>query len=262
MFIQILIVFISAQGTITNTKPRKHITKLLSIRLFLILFEISWSIVGSVWVFNNTVVSCSPISFATVFLQLIFSLLSLMIIINAAILLFDPMANVDKHDIKKKVDKIERYYLLCCRLGFQFSKKSEGYKNSFEQSIKLLSTLFTKSADLTYTDVAAGFMLINERTLPQFLRGLHDRKAKNRIDIDQIPSWMNITEAAHFIRYASAVYILNKDKEKFLLRAKVKESDVLHTDVKDELFLSPFAVFVDHFKKTIVISIRGTSSIR
>jgi hypothetical protein len=48
----------------------------------------------------------------------------------------------------------------------------------------------------------------------------------------------------------------------FKFLSKVDECDLIYANFENDLFLSPFCVLVDHFKKTIVITIRGTLSMR
>ncbi len=285
IIVQLFIVIISAQGTITDTQPRRHITKFLSVRLFLILFEMAWSIVGTVFIAQWRTSRCSYIVFATVLVNLIFSVLSLVIIITILIFLFDPFSHVDTNDVSAKTRIIENYYLkLCCFCCLNSGiKKSENYANSFQQISRLMSMFFVKS-DLTLSDIGAGIMLINNKTLPQLPREFHTHKVCKKTNIDEIARWMNTNEAAHFVRYAVAIYankkyavktkldstveaisltsdaILRERLSAFKNLAQCKEEDIIYANFTAELFLTPFSVVIDHFKKTVVITIRGTLS--
>jgi hypothetical protein len=44
--------------------------------------------------------------------------------------------------------------------------------------------------------------------------------------------------------------------------AQCEECDIIYANFTNEAFLSPFCVVVDHFKKTVIITIRGTLSMR
>jgi sn1-specific diacylglycerol lipase len=48
----------------------------------------------------------------------------------------------------------------------------------------------------------------------------------------------------------------------FKFLAKIEENDMIYANFNNELFLVPFCVLVDHFKKSVVITIRGTLSMR
>ena len=48
----------------------------------------------------------------------------------------------------------------------------------------------------------------------------------------------------------------------FKFLAKIEEQDMIYANFNNELFLVPFCVLVDHFKKCVVITIRGTLSMR
>jgi sn1-specific diacylglycerol lipase len=327
--IQLLIVIISAQGTITNTKPRRHMNKFLFIRMLLILFEISWSIVGTVWIASIKMGSCSPIIYWTVVLNLVFCGIAVFFLIIVVLFVFDPLSHLDQNDVTQKRNVIE-YYLnkLCCCFACCLDsgpKSRESYANSYKQISRLLEMLFSK-ADLTPSDIAAGVMLINNKTLPQLPREFHRHTTCRKTNISQIPAWMNINAASHFIRYALATYswpyylylhnmggfcdvccfggdlrdnesgrccfcccdgrktnviedqpeigfpagnfiLVGDTKSRRNLRAfkylaQCEECDIIYANFTNEAFLSPFCVVVDHFKKTVIITIRGTLSMR
>lgn len=48
----------------------------------------------------------------------------------------------------------------------------------------------------------------------------------------------------------------------FKFLSKIKDTDLIYANFKNDLFFVPFCILVDHFKKTIVVTIRGTLSIR
>ena len=151
-------------------------------------------------------------------------------------------------------------------------------------------------------------------------------KRSEVLRVEQIPKWMNINEAAYFIRYALATYswpyyiymhnlrgcydlccASNSDEgccmasccccccspksslvgaleeavtseprfmvihgdtrcqrhlRAFKYLSKIEECDLVYANFQNELFLVPFCILVDHFKKSVVITIRGTLSMR
>jgi len=48
----------------------------------------------------------------------------------------------------------------------------------------------------------------------------------------------------------------------FKYLSRTEDSDIVYASFKNELFLVPFCVIVDHYKKSVVITIRGTLSMR
>ena len=48
----------------------------------------------------------------------------------------------------------------------------------------------------------------------------------------------------------------------FKYLSKTNDCDLLHANFHNDLFLVPYCVLVDHFKKNIIITIRGTLSMR
>jgi sn1-specific diacylglycerol lipase len=48
----------------------------------------------------------------------------------------------------------------------------------------------------------------------------------------------------------------------FKFLSKINDCDLVYANFQNELFLVPFCIVIDHAKKTIVITIRGTLSLR
>lgn len=71
-----------------------------------------------------------------------------------------------------------------------------------------------RNGDLTPSDIAAGIILLSQKELDQFNResAINKKYEKNRIkklsksEIEAIPKWMNVNEAAYYIKYALATY--------------------------------------------------------
>lgn len=54
----------------------------------------------------------------------------------------------------------------------------------------------------------------------------------------------------------------NLNLRAFKILSKIDECDLVYANFENDLFFVPFCVLVDHFKKSVVISIRGTLSLR
>jgi sn1-specific diacylglycerol lipase len=302
-------------------------TKFLLLRVVLFCLEIIWSLIGSIWIFNASLIECSPITFVTILVNFLVPIVAFILIIVSLIFVFDPLSNVPKNDVIQK-RRIFEYYLkklFCCFTFFCLDsdfKSNEHYAQSHQQISQLLIMLFS-NADLTLTDIIAGIMLINIK--PSYaLHILNRRKMSKKINTNEIPNWMTIHEASNFVRYALATYswpyylyshnigglcdvccsvgdlrdkksvrncsccyvklkqsiivdqpeleelnfpLVGDDSSRRNLRAfkfiaKCEESDIIYANFKNEPFLSPFCVVIDHFRKTVIITIRGTLSMR
>lgn len=336
IFAQLSIVIISARGTITNSRPRRHMNKFLFLRMLLVLVEVSWSIVGTVWIASISMESCSPVVYWTVVLNLGFCAIAVFFLLIVVAIVFDPLSRVNQNDVTSKRNIIEYYInrLCCCFTCCLDSGKNnrKHYENSYKQISRLLEMIF-RNGDLTPSDIAAGIMLINNKEVHQCTREFKEHLSKRQqnmrrlIKVDEIPKWMNVNEASYFIRYALATYswpyylylhkmggfcdvccfagdlqdnesrrcccaccyvnrrtnnIIDEEEEvpvggnctligdtrtrrnlrAFKFLAKCQECDIVYANFTNQLFLSPFCVVIDHFKKTVVITIRGTLSMR
>ena len=53
--IELSVVFISAQGTIANSEPRKRLSIALYVQTVFFILELAWDIVGVLWAFDSTI---------------------------------------------------------------------------------------------------------------------------------------------------------------------------------------------------------------
>lgn len=337
IFVQLWIVLLSAQGTITNSRPRRHMVKFIYMRTLLSLTEICWSIVGSIWIVSIKMAECSQIVYFAVICNLAFCGIAVFFLIIVIFIVFDPLSHLDEKDVVKKRN-ILNYYInkMCCCFYCCLhtgNSRQANYENSYKQISAMLEMIF-RNGDLTPSDIAAGIILINNKEVNQFKREFksktNSRKQteirKSLINAEKIPKWMDINEASYFIRFALATYSWpyylymhnmrgfcdiccicstanDEDNEgccgccncqrkrvqvnepeynqannkrcvchgdtrtrrnlrAFKFLSKTEECDIIYSNFSNELFLVPFCVLVDHFKKTVIITIRGTLSMR
>lgn len=362
LFVQLLIVLVSSKGTITYTRPRRHMGKLLYVRLALILLELIWGVLGIVWIAKIKYDSCSKFIYFSVLANIVFGFVALGFLIVSLVIVFDPISHIHESDVAAKQTVL--YYhlkkILCCCYCCLYTGNSRepSYENSYRQISSLLETLF-RGGDLTPSDVAAGIILLSNKETDQYNREYIAQLSRvpSTLQVELIPKWMSINEASYYIRYAVATYswpyylymhnmrgfcdicctcyssnsftwtecccccccrdksknsphadlsdsslvidntinttqdsdqqniivvnrsqpsrtkvgpmpIINGDNsckrhlKAFKFLAKVDECDLIYANFQNELFHSPFCILVDHFKKTIVITIRGTLSMR
>lgn len=67
---QLLVVAISAQGTIANPNPRRHIQWVLYIQMILIVVEFTWDCMGAVWAFDPAI-NCPSSNHVLIFTRFI-----------------------------------------------------------------------------------------------------------------------------------------------------------------------------------------------
>lgn len=75
----------------------------------------------------------------------------------------------------------------------------------------------------------------------------------------------NVAEAE--VQAAEAMAVIHGDPRRnhmkaFKILARVNDCDVVYANFNNDLFFVPFTILIDHFKRTVVIAIRGTLSMR
>ena len=329
IIVQLFIVVISTRGTITKTSPRRHMVKFLYIRSILSITEIIWSILGVIWLTKVKWVACTKLVYFSVLANILFCGCAVFFLLIILFIVFDPISHLPADDVDTKRSVLFGYLkkICCCCYCCLYTGNSRrtNYENSYKQISSILEMIF-RNGDLTPSDIAAGIILLSSKELDQFNREskINKKYEKNKIkklsraEIESIPKWMNINEAAYYIRYAVATYtwpyylymhnikgfcqlccacsdgacccsqcgqLMESESESTMdrnvviteerayiqhrhhLRAfkylsKINEYDLIYANFHNELFLSPFCVLIDHFKKSIVVTIRGTLSMR
>ena len=341
LLVQLGIVITSSRGTITNIRPRRHMTKFLYLRTLLVLIEVIWSIYGSIWLAKISWSSCSKIIYFSVLANILFCFFALAFLIILLFIVFDPISHLPETDVTTKqtvlYDHIKKLLCCCYCCLYTGNSRKPNYENSYKQISSLLEMIF-RGGDLTPSDIAAGIILLSNKETDQYNREFCERTRTEKPDTENIPKWMNITEASYHIKYAVATYswpyyiymhnvrgicdlcctfnssnnfscatcvkcqyccccnslpdasnsslvnndfttpgaeqiisrqpIINGDNscrrhlKAFKFLAKIEECDLVYANFQNELFHSPFCILVDHFKKTVVITIRGTLSMR
>lgn len=325
LFVQFWIVVISTRGTITNTTPRRHMVKFLYVRSLLALIEVVWSIIGIIWLTKIKWVACTKIVYFSVLANILFCGCAMFFLLVVLFIVFDPISHLPDDDVDTKrnvlFDYLKKVFCCCYCCLYTGNSRRTNYENSYKQISSILELIF-RNGDLTPSDIAAGIILLSTKELDQFNREskISKKYEKNKIkrltrtEIESIPKWMNINEAAYYIRYALATYtwpyylymhnvrgfcqlcctfnegcccaqccaveepsgsesnvVITEERayiqyrhhlRAFKYLSKINEYDLIDANFQNELFLVPFCVLVDHFKKSIIITIRGTLSMR
>ncbi|XP_064490017.1 diacylglycerol lipase-alpha-like isoform X2 [Ornithodoros turicata] len=341
VLVEAAICCVSMRGSILDTQPRAPMQYLLYVRLGILLVEVSWLVVGVVWV-SKYYHDCPMGAAREAVLGIIVCnwcvLLSVLVTVwctfDAAGRTWVKMKRYQRslRDAKlryrrsgsshrnwrhrKAVREYQDSWNKRCRLLFCCMGTNDRNRNSFTEIAKLLSDFF-RDLDVVPSDVVAGLVLLrrcqrqdrlriaaqkNNDTY-QFLSGVAVTPNTQFLDIHHPPARQEVQDLAHYMQYALGVYgwpmfmmthggtaccqLLpglrccclgaKKHRERALvlddnccgcnyaaLRRMVKHpnTDVVYATYHVDVGETPFFVAVDHEKRTVVVSVRGTLSLQ
>ncbi|KAM9424672.1 diacylglycerol lipase-beta [Pholidichthys leucotaenia] len=218
------IVYVSAQGTITNPGPRRSMPALVYLRAVLYIPELVWACLGAVWVSDDSS-GCDQATVGAVITAVVASWIILLFTLLGVVFVFDPVGNprpqaapaepLGVRDMQSTegsqflstarslADKVweSRLRLLCCCLP-----QDENKRTAFSSIAKLFSGFFSDT-DLVPSDIAAGLALLHQE----------QDKVEHSRDPDAVvthsPSspigedlQTELERAAHCMKFAAAVY--------------------------------------------------------
>ncbi|KAG8008947.1 Sn1-specific diacylglycerol lipase beta [Nibea albiflora] len=218
------IVYVSAQGTITNPGPRRSIPALVYLRALLYIPELVWACLGAVWVSDDSR-GCDPATVGAVIAAVVASWIILLFTVLGVVFVFDPLGNprpqaaamepLGVRDMESNEGtqflstarslavKVweSRLRLLCCCLP-----QDESHRAAFSSIAQLFSGFFSDT-DLVPSDIAAGLALLHQE---------QDKMEQSRdpdIVVDHSPSSpigedleTELQKAAHCMQFAAAAY--------------------------------------------------------
>lgn len=221
---QCAIVYVSAQGTITNPGPRRSIPALVYLRAVLYLPELVWACLGALWVSDDSH-GCDPATVGAVIAAVITSWIILLFTALGVLFVFDPLGdprpqpgdveplgvrNLQSNERSQFLSKARsvatkvwecRLRLLCCCLPQDDSNRA-----AFSSVAKLFSKFFSDT-DLVASDIAAGLALLHQE------QDKMERSRDPEIVIDHSPSSpmgedleLELENAAHWMKFAAAAY--------------------------------------------------------
>lgn len=176
----LIITYISSRGTIFDSERRKHIPKLLYIRLAILIFEAAWAGVGIHYIFNKGKICFDNhdawLPQAVVIFNLIwvvFSLLSMYLTFDSAGKLWYKLdkktrrkkyGSVDTLEFQRKiVDKYESEWHKTCKLLFCCTKTETSKDNVLLLASRIFAEYFHSYTDLVPSDILAGMILLRQR---------------------------------------------------------------------------------------------------
>ncbi|KAJ7984775.1 hypothetical protein DPEC_G00358280 [Dallia pectoralis] len=173
------IVYVSAQGTITNQGPRRYIPVLVYVRAMLYIPELIWAILGAIWVSDDSR-GCEPAGVGAVIAAVVASWIVLVSTGVGVVFVFDPLGRrypgpqsceqLGVRDLESSngsqllstarsvAVKVweSRLRLLCCCLP-----QDENNRAAFPNIAQLVSGFFLDT-DLVPSDIAAGLALLHQ----------------------------------------------------------------------------------------------------
>ncbi|KAF7989027.1 hypothetical protein HCN44_007337 [Aphidius gifuensis] len=301
----------SSRGSITDTYARRFVPPLLTFKILLLLPEIGWNILGTLWVFGDYVKCTEEHYTITVIKSLVlFDWIMTGIALLGLALIFDPLGSLKNPDkiLEDSVEhgKVSRIWMR--RFKFLWwMRRDENADETFQHISGLLSSLF-RGTDLVPSDVVAGCVLLRVRQKRETLelRRLNILDSpqytvdENEIFTSDIPNWMTLEWAHHYIKLSIASYgwlfVLYqntctgccklfkrmtccscfRNNEQIVLDdncclcslagvkylSNLSEDDILLASFRNHLCEIPFCVIADHKASSIVIVIRGSLSLR
>ncbi|XP_072312392.1 diacylglycerol lipase-beta isoform X2 [Eucyclogobius newberryi] len=217
------IVYVSAQGTMTNPGPRRSMAALVYLRALLYLPELGWACLGAVWVSDDSK-GCDPATVGAVIAAVVASWIILLCTGLGVVFVFDPLGSTRRgppsmeplgvrdlessersqflstaRSLAVKVWE-NRLKLLCCCLP-----QDDSHRAAFSSIAQLVSGFFCDT-DLVPSDIAAGLALLHQE---------QDKKEQSR-DPDVIATHSpsspledleaELERATHCMQFAAAAY--------------------------------------------------------
>lgn len=119
---EIVIIYISMQGTLVDSRPRRHMPIFLYIQLALYLPELLWTILGTYWAVNNYSVECEPGLVIGVCISVALEWTIVLVVFIGVLVLFDPLGRVHKDPfgrefsatMQESTKEVGRHFALYC----------------------------------------------------------------------------------------------------------------------------------------------------
>ncbi|VDK66553.1 unnamed protein product [Onchocerca ochengi] len=281
----LILALVSARGSILEPHKRRHVTKIIYIRLPLFVCEIIITTLSTSFAYSSSV-SCNLNIVLRLTVMLQWALI-VTVLVGIAIV-FNPFCN---SRIQPTFRTENQVWMLRFKL---FLLRGNEAMRAALKDIAILTTSFFADVDLVASDILAGLLLL--------VHAPHQPPScTTYVPEIEPPKWMTLENARYMAKYIAAIYgweiymLYNCgccdwlkmckrikccgkccSRQNFPLRgdnccicatatfltvAECKETDIIFVSFANELYQVPFIVLVDVKTKNIVITIRGTASI-
>ncbi|PSN51081.1 hypothetical protein C0J52_01501 [Blattella germanica] len=282
--------------------------------ILLLLPEVGWNIMGTMWIFCNHV-QCSGENFTTTVTEglVLFNWVLFALTIFGLAVVFDPLGSTRFNEQESTLEalrhrKVTRLWLRRLQWTFCWMRRDKHGNDAFYHMANLFSSLF-RSTDTVPSDYMAGFILMRVRQKRETrelrrLQLLDEQQPIYTLDARKVmaeaPDWMSLELAQHFLKLATAAYswpfvmyrhpftglfkLISEMTCCSCLRYKsnsvrddncclcslagvrylsmISPDDILFSSFRNRIFEMPYFVMADHKTGSIVISIRGSISMR
>ncbi|KAL1132360.1 hypothetical protein AAG570_010316 [Ranatra chinensis] len=213
----------SAQGSIVDVHARRHVPVLLAIKILMLIPEIGWNVMGTIWAYMN-VIQCDEYDHYTHTAIDVIVCLDWLLFALALFTLFmvmDPIGSVQLRGSQPEVSletlhhrKVTRIWVRRFRWIFCWLIRDKQSHEAFTQVAGLMSSMF-RDTDLVPTDIIAGFVLLRvkqkrESREQRRIELIAEQRLKYTSDAREafstMPSWMSIGKAEHYMRLSLSVY--------------------------------------------------------
>lgn len=210
----LIIIKLSSKGSIMETHARKYVEPLLTVKILFLLPEISWNILGSLWLFGPYV-KCDYEHYTMNVTQalVVFDWILIGLAILGLLVIFDPLGSLSNKHLENTDEHGKILKIWQRRFKFLWwMRKDENCSVTFQYVAGLLTTLF-RGTDLIPSDIMAGFILLRV----QQKRETHELRQRNSLPVPKYtsnaavvfknaPSWMTLKNASHFMKLSIACY--------------------------------------------------------
>ncbi|XP_067045349.1 diacylglycerol lipase-beta-like isoform X1 [Acropora muricata] len=296
------ILYVSMQGTLINSRPRRHMPKLLYVQLALYIPELIWAILGTYWTAAHVSFMCQVSLIVAVAVSVALQWSMMVIILIGTLILFDSMGKTHADHCQESSKEMweKRCNWLCCC----FAGRDHQYLSAVSDISEVLSAWF-HDADVVASDIAVGLILLQQQQ--EQMQAEERSQPGESISAKGTPVNFNepkekgiVEDAYYFIKFALGSYgwplyvymnpcsgpwnlcgqisccaccnpppqHIHKDNccqsnsTGLKLQTQLGDDDLIYCSYQDKIYEVPFYVAVDHLKRAVVVSIRGSMSLQ
>lgn len=209
----------SAQGAILDTAARRLVAPLLTVKILLLLPEVAWNIMGTMWIFGRSV-ECSDEHFTRTVTEglVLFNWVLFALTLFGLAVVFDPLGSTRFNEQESSLEtlrhrKLTRLWMRRLQWTFCWMRRDKHGKDAFFHMANFFSSLF-RGTDTVPSDYVAGFILMRVRQKRETRESrrlqLMDEQSRYTQDVRKVmadaPEWVSLELAHHFLKLAIAAY--------------------------------------------------------
>ncbi|BES97276.1 neural stem cell-derived dendrite regulator [Nesidiocoris tenuis] len=212
----------SAQGAICDVYSRRHVPKLIAIKIILLAPEVVLNVLGSIWTYMS-VIKCNYDHFTNTAINVLVCLdwLLFTLAVFTLFMVIDPIGSVKLSGSQPDLTidslrhrKVTSVWLRRFRWIFCWIIRDKQSHEAFTQVAGLISSMF-RDTDLVPTDLIAGFVLLRvkqkrESREQRRIELVNELRMKYSSDLKDVfyglPSWMSLEKANHYMMFSLSSY--------------------------------------------------------